>query len=86
MTQPKIVYTLTDEAPALATHSLLPIIEAFTAAILDKFSISRKKVISGMCLLGFLGSLLFATNVGMLWLDIVDHFLNQYGLITVGIV
>ena len=25
----KIVYTLTDEAPALATHSLLPIIEAF---------------------------------------------------------
>jgi isocitrate dehydrogenase len=28
----KIVYTLTDEAPALATRSLLPIIEAFTAA------------------------------------------------------
>jgi len=28
----KIVYTLTDEAPALATQSLLPIIEAFTAA------------------------------------------------------
>src|SRR5215217_8944366 len=25
----KIVYTLTDEAPALATHSLLPIIQAF---------------------------------------------------------
>src|SRR3954449_7418814 len=25
----RIVYTLTDEAPALATHSLLPIIEAF---------------------------------------------------------
>jgi len=30
--------------------------------------------------------MLFATNVGLLWLDIVDHFLNQYGLITVGIV
>jgi isocitrate dehydrogenase len=28
----KIVYTLTDEAPALATRSLLPIIDAFTAA------------------------------------------------------
>ncbi len=27
----KIVYTQTDEAPALATHSLLPIIEAFAA-------------------------------------------------------
>ena len=27
----KIIYTITDEAPALATHSFLPIIEAFTA-------------------------------------------------------
>ncbi|MBT62380.1 MAG: isocitrate dehydrogenase (NADP(+)) [Puniceicoccaceae bacterium] len=28
----KIIYTITDEAPALATHSFLPIIEAYTAA------------------------------------------------------
>ena len=28
----KIIYTLTDEAPLLATYSLLPVIEAFTAA------------------------------------------------------
>ncbi len=27
-----IIYTITDEAPALATHSLLPIIKAFTAS------------------------------------------------------
>ncbi len=32
MTTSKIIYTLTDEAPALATYSLLPIIEAFTKA------------------------------------------------------
>lgn len=30
--QPKIIYTLTDEAPLLATHSLLPIIRTFTSA------------------------------------------------------
>jgi isocitrate dehydrogenase len=30
MTKAKIIYTQTDEAPALATHSLLPIIRAFT--------------------------------------------------------
>lgn len=29
---PKILYTLTDEAPALATYSLLPIIKAFTGS------------------------------------------------------
>ena len=28
----KIIYTLTDEAPALATYSLLPIVQAFTNA------------------------------------------------------
>ncbi|MEO6881011.1 MAG: NADP-dependent isocitrate dehydrogenase [Mycobacteriaceae bacterium] len=27
----KVIYTYTDEAPALATHSLLPIVEAYTA-------------------------------------------------------
>jgi isocitrate dehydrogenase len=30
MSVPKIIYTLTDEAPALATHSLLPVVRAFT--------------------------------------------------------
>jgi isocitrate dehydrogenase len=32
MTTAKIIYTLTDEAPRLATYSLLPIIQAFTKA------------------------------------------------------
>ena len=31
-TRSKIIYTVTDEAPALATHSLLPIIQAFTTS------------------------------------------------------
>jgi isocitrate dehydrogenase len=32
MTESKIIYTKTDEAPALATYSLLPIVKAFTQA------------------------------------------------------
>jgi isocitrate dehydrogenase len=32
MTTSKIIYTLTDEAPALATYSLLPIVQAFSKA------------------------------------------------------
>jgi isocitrate dehydrogenase len=32
MTSQKIIYTLTDEAPALATYSLLPVVQAFTKA------------------------------------------------------
>src|SRR3954463_15215369 len=30
MSNPTIIYTQTDEAPALATYSLLPIVQAFT--------------------------------------------------------
>ncbi|MFW5960009.1 MAG: sodium-dependent transporter [Chitinivibrionales bacterium] len=65
--------------------SAISIIEAFTSAVIDKFEWPRKKVITVLCVLGFLGSSLFATNAGSYWLDIVDHFLNHYGLITVGI-
>ena len=32
MTTAKIIYTMVDEAPALATYSLLPIVQAFTKA------------------------------------------------------
>ncbi|MCP4450548.1 MAG: hypothetical protein GY809_03740, partial [Planctomycetes bacterium] len=66
--------------------SSISIIEAFTAAVHDKFAFPRKKVVTVVCLVGFFGSLMFTTNVGLFWLDIVDHFLNQYGLIVVGIV
>ncbi|MGZ6746238.1 MAG: NADP-dependent isocitrate dehydrogenase, partial [Nocardioides sp.] len=31
MTDSKIIYTHTDEAPALATHSLLPVISAYAS-------------------------------------------------------
>ena len=32
MSKAGIIYTITDEAPALATYSLLPIVEAFAGA------------------------------------------------------
>jgi len=66
--------------------SSISIIEAFVSAIQDKFSFGRKRVVTVICAVGFTGSLLFTTNVGLFWLDIVDHFLNHYGLIVVGIV
>ena len=47
---------------------------------------SRKTIITVICLVGFLGSLMFTTNAGVHWIDIVDHFLNQYGLIVVGFI
>ncbi len=36
ITPSTIIYTFTDEAPALATYSLLPIVEAFAGAAGDR--------------------------------------------------
>lgn len=60
--------------------SSISIIEAFTSAIIDKFSCKRKVVVSVLAFLGFLGSIIFTTQAGLFWLDIIDHFLTQYGL------
>jgi isocitrate dehydrogenase len=42
MTRPRIIYTKTDEAPALATYSLLPILQAYTKG--SGFSIEIKDI------------------------------------------
>lgn len=65
--------------------SSISIIEAFTAAMVDKFGMKRKPFVTSISILGFLGSIIFTTNAGLLWLDIVDHFLTHYGLVVVGI-
>jgi NSS family neurotransmitter:Na+ symporter len=65
--------------------SSISIIEAFTSAMVDKFGLRRKHFITVVSILGLLGSTVFTTQAGLLWLDIVDHFLTHYGLIVVGI-
>ncbi|VVO12586.1 NADP-dependent isocitrate dehydrogenase [Pseudomonas fluorescens] len=60
-TRSKIIYTFTDEAPALATYSLLPIIEAFTAPA-DIAVETRDISLAGRILASF-SELLSAGNV-----------------------
>ncbi len=65
--------------------SAMSIIEAFVSAAVDKFRWRRNRVVTVVCSMGFLGSLVFTTHAGLHWLDIVDHFLNSYGLVLVGL-
>jgi len=65
--------------------SSISIIEAFVAAITDKFGIKRGKLITFLSIGGFVGSVVFTTQAGLLWLDIVDHFITHYCLVLVGI-
>jgi len=65
--------------------SAVSIVEAFISAVVDKFCTPRGPLVTAVSVAGFLGSVIFASRAGLLWLDIVDHFLTHYGLVIVGI-
>lgn len=62
--------------------SHISILEAVTSAFIDKLQWSRKKAASIVCGTGLLVSLSFATNGGLLLLDLVDYFINNLALLT----
>ncbi|HIP76065.1 MAG TPA: sodium-dependent transporter, partial [Psychromonas hadalis] len=64
----------------LSSH--ISIIEAVTSAFIDKLNLSRKKAASIVCGAGFVISLAFATNGGLLLLDLVDYFMNNIALLS----
>ncbi len=60
-------------------------IEAVVHALRDKFAWSRKKAVTIVILTGFLGSLIFTTGAGLYFLDIIDYFNMQFGIVSIGI-
>lgn len=68
----------------LAIDSAFSLTEGVVCAVMDKFKLSRKVaaiVVSG---LAFLIGLVFISRGGLLWLDTVDYFVNNFGLVLVG--
>lgn len=63
----------------LSSH--ISIIEAVTSAFIDKLNLSRKVAASLVCGIGFVVSMSFATNGGLLLLDLVDYFINNIALL-----
>ncbi|AVF74925.1 sodium-dependent transporter [Vibrio alginolyticus] len=68
----------------LSSH--ISIMEAVTSAIIDKLKWSRKKAANVAIGIGFVVSMAFATNGGLLLLDLVDHFANNVGIMVGGLV
>ncbi|HIF9380617.1 TPA: sodium-dependent transporter [Photobacterium damselae] len=64
----------------LSSH--ISIIEAVTSAVIDKLNWSRKKAAIVVCGTGFIVSMTFATNGGLLLLDLVDYFINNVALLS----
>lgn len=69
----------------LGIDSAFSIFEAFATAFKDRFpNFSIKKITFLIALPCALLSILFATGAGLYYLDIADHFLVNYGMVTVG--
>ena len=69
----------------LAIDSAFSLVESVVTSIMDKFGIRRWKANIGVAFVGFLIGILYTTGGGLYWLDVVDHFMNNYGLFLVGL-
>ena len=69
----------------LAIDSAFSIVEGVSAAIADKFHLKARTVTISICAISGLISLVFITQAGLAWLDIVDNWANSVNLIIVGI-
>ncbi|KAF2956696.1 sodium-dependent transporter [Marinitoga sp. 38H-ov] len=69
----------------LGIDSAFSLVEAVEASAGDKFKINKKSFLIGFSILGFIFGLLFSTQGGLYWLDIIDHYMGTYALLVVGI-
>lgn len=66
--------------------SMISLSEVVVSALIDKTKVSRKIAATIFCALGFLVSVAFTTGSGLLLLDIVDHFINNFGILIGGFI
>lgn len=66
--------------------SLISIVEAYVSGMQDKFQISRGKAVAIGGGLSAIISILYSLKGGMYYLDVVDNFINSYGVVLCGLV
>ncbi|MGD2175345.1 MAG: hypothetical protein PVJ27_08075, partial [Candidatus Brocadiaceae bacterium] len=70
----------------LGIDSAFSLVEGVTTGLRDYLpGVGRATVTAVFCGLAFLGSLFFCTRSGLMWLDIVDNWMCNYGLALVGL-
>ena len=71
----------------LGIDSLFSLVEGAVAGLRDRFpGLCQAKVAAAYCAVGLIsGVLVFGNRAGLNWLDIFDHWANDYGLVVVGL-
>lgn len=69
----------------LGIDSAFSVVEGVVTAVTDKFKTKKRNTLTAVCVIGFVFGLLFATKAGLYWLDIIDHWINDFNLIVIGV-
>ncbi|MCK4353574.1 sodium-dependent transporter [candidate division WOR-3 bacterium] len=71
----------------LAIDSAFSLMEAGMAGIMDKWKVKKRWAINiGFGAIAFFAGIIYTTRAGLYWIDIVDHFMQNFGLMTVVLV
>ncbi|MFB6212240.1 MAG: sodium-dependent transporter [Candidatus Magasanikbacteria bacterium] len=71
----------------LAIDSAFSLLEAFSSAIKDRLpTVSTEKIVLALSSIGALVGLLFITEGGIRFLDTLDHFVVNYGLVIIALI
>ncbi len=69
----------------LGIDSAFSLLETVSAALSDKFDLSRSESTTIVAVISFIMGLPLTTSAGLYWLDIIDHFLMSYSITFVAI-
>ncbi|WP_226984200.1 hypothetical protein [Halothermothrix orenii] len=69
----------------LGIDSAFSLVESNVAGIVDKWGFNRRKTTFWVVVLLLVTGLIFATRAGLYWLDLIDHYVNTYGLLLGGL-
>ena len=69
----------------LGIDSAFSLVEAGAASLIQKFNLKRLHVNIGFAIVAGIIGLIYTTSGGLYWLDIVDYFMNNFGLLVVGV-
>jgi neurotransmitter:Na+ symporter, NSS family len=87
MPAPKVIGTLFFLALFVAGFtSIISIVEVCCSTIIDKYKMNRRVAVSIFCFVGCCFTLVFTAKGGVHILDIVDHFINNFGIVFAGII
>lgn len=71
---------------SLGIDSAFSLVEGIVTGFRDKMKKIGKPTLTGIfCVIGCLGSIFICTRSGLMWLDILDRWMSNYGLALVGL-